>query len=236
MLNRPTLISATVLALGAIAVPLSATNGGNHAKHDRAMRDYVVTVENLTPAGSQPLSPPLVVVHNHHTRVWSPGTLASSVVAGVAEDANNGPAVAAFSSLPGVRSATTGVDVGASAAAPIGPGASQSYVVRGRPGDRLSLVSMLVNTNDGFTGLHGVRLRAGHTVSVRVNAYDAGSEMNNQLASHIPGPAGGSPFVRDPEGAVIQMHPGLVPGVGDIDTSVYGWTGPVAKITVAPKS
>ena len=165
MLNRPTILSATVLALGAIAVPLSATNSGNHGKHDRAMRDYVVTVENLTPAGSQPLSPPLVVVHDHHTRVWSPGTLASSVVAGVAEDANNGPAVAAFSSLPGVRSATTGVDVNASAAAPIGPGASQSYVVRGRPGDRLSLVSMLVNTNDGFTGL---QLAAQHDLEGRL--------------------------------------------------------------------
>ena len=43
-------------------------------------------------------------------------------------------------------------------------------------------------------------------------------------------------LVPQVSGVVLDQHPGLVPGVGDIDTSVYGWTGPVAKITVAPKS
>jgi hypothetical protein len=62
-------------------------------------------------------------------------------------------------------------------------------------------------------------------------AYDAGSERNNELATHIPGPCCNNPFVRDPEGALIGPHPGIA-GVGDLDPAVYSWTGPVAKITV----
>lgn len=225
-MKRPVVMTAAVLALGIAAVPLSANRS-------HGVREYAVTVENLTPAGSQPLSPPLLVVHSDRAHVWGVGEIATHPVAGLAEDADNGPAISAYGSLPGVRSAATGVDRGATAAAPIAPGASQTYVVRARPGDRLSLLSMLVNTNDGFTGLDALRLRDG-TVTVRARAYDAGSEVDDQLAAHIPGPAGGHRFVRNPEGAVITMHPGILPGVGDLDPAMYGWSGPVARITVAP--
>ena len=45
---------------------------------------------------------------------------------------------------------------------------------------------MLVNTNDAFTGLDSVKLRGGTHV-YEVGAYDAGTEVNNESASHIPG-------------------------------------------------
>jgi hypothetical protein len=92
---------------------------------------------------------------------------------------------------------------------------------------------MLVNTNDAFTGVDSLRLR-NRKVVIHARAYDAGSEKNNQLASHIPGPVGGNPFVRDPEGELIRMHPGIQPGVGDLDPAQHGWDGPVAKITITP--
>jgi hypothetical protein len=224
--KRPIALTAAVLSLGATAVPLAAT-------HAPTPRTYMVTVENLTPAGSQPLSPPLIVVHGDRADVWSVGDIASHPVAAIAEDANNAPAVNVLSSLRGVRSATTGIDTGATAPAPIGPGAKQTYAVRAHAGQRLSIVSMLVNTNDGFTGLDGLRLRHRGT-TVYANAYDGGSEVNNQLAATIPGPVGNAPFVRDPEGDVIRAHPGIQAGVGDLDPAVHGWTGPVAKITIAP--
>jgi hypothetical protein len=95
---------------------------------------------------------------------------------------------------------------------------------------RLSVVTMLVNTNDAFTGLDSYRL-SGDGAVLRRMAYDAGSERNNELAAFIPGPCCGNPFVRDPEGALIRMHPGIA-GVGDLDPAVYGWEEPVAKITI----
>ena len=54
--------------------------------------------------------------------------------------------------------------------------------------NRLSVLTMLVNTNDGFTGLDSLRLR-GHDDTRSVMAYDAGSEQNNEEIALIPGRA-----------------------------------------------
>jgi hypothetical protein len=193
---------------------------------DARAKQYRVTVENLTPAGSQPLSPPLLVVHANRADVWSVGDIASHGVAAIAEDANNSVLESALTGFPGVRSVSTG------AGDAIPPGGSGSYMVEteGRY-NRLTLLTMLVNTNDAFTGLDSLRLDSRRT-TLRTAAYDAGSEKNNQLRSHIPGPCCGNPFVRDPEGRVIGMHEGIVANRGDLDPAVYGWTDPVARITI----
>ncbi|MGH9248902.1 MAG: spondin domain-containing protein [Acidimicrobiales bacterium] len=67
-----------------------------------------------------------------------------------------------------------------------------------------TLLTMLVNTNDAFTGLDSMRLH-GRGDRVRTVAYDVGSERNNELARFIPGPCCNNPFVRDPEGALIAL-------------------------------
>ena len=115
-------------------------------------------------------------------------------------------------------------------AAPFGPGATSTFEFDARRGAHVSLVSMLVNTNDAFTGLDSVRLGNGTQV-YEVGAYDAGTEVNNENSSHIPGPVGNNPFVRDPEGGVIAHHEGIL-GVGDTDPAIIGWEGPVARITI----
>jgi hypothetical protein len=89
---------------------------------------------------------------------------------------------------------------------------------------------MLVNTNDAFTGLDGLRL-GGRGTTVATMAYDAGSERNNELAAFIPGPCCNNPFVRDPEGALIRPHDGIT-GVGDLDPAIYDWPEPAARITI----
>jgi hypothetical protein len=116
-------------------------------------------------------------------------------------------------------------------AGPGPPGASRTFTLQtdGRF-NRLSLVTMLVNTNDAFTGLDSLKLRGrGETHSTA--AYDAGSELNNELETHIPGPCCNNPFVRAPEGELIRHHPGIT-GVGDLDPALYGWSNPVARIEI----
>jgi Spondin_N len=211
-----------VLLVGVVAVPAVAAprDGG-----DSGARRWQVTVENLTPAGSQPLSPPLVVAHSSRADVWSVGTIANHGVAAIAEDANNTPLAEALPQVRGVDSVFT-VPGG-----PIPPGDSRSFEVetRGRF-ERLTLLTMLVNTNDAFTGLDSLRVR-GQGAVIETIAYDAGSERNNELAGFIPGPCCNNPFVRDPEGALIRPHPGII-GVGDLDPAVYGWPEPAARITI----
>jgi hypothetical protein len=214
------LFGLTVLVLvGVIAVPAGA------APQDGGAREWLVTVENLTPAGSQPLSPPLVVVHSQRADVWSVGTIANHGVAAIAEDANNAPLEQALPQVGGVETVFT-VPGG-----PIPPGGSRSFEVETRSRfDRLSLLTMLVNTNDAFTGLDS-RWIHGRGAVIDTIAYDAGSERNNELAAFIPGPCCNNPFVRDPEGALIRPHDGIT-GVGDLDPAVYDWPEPAARITI----
>jgi len=216
-----TRLLAILISLG-LAVGISAAT----ATADTAgASSWRVTVENLTPAGSQPLSPPLLAVHGKRVDVWSVGGIANHGVAAIAEDANNTVLESALGLVPGVRDVFTG------AGGAIPSGESRTYTVEGRAGrDRLTLLTMLVNTNDGFTGLDSLQLRGKRTVLHRM-AYDAGSERNNELRAFIPGPCCNNPFVRDPEGALIAPHAGIT-GAGELDPAVYGWDEPVARITI----
>lgn len=214
-------IAALAIAGGLAAVPAVADAGWG--RHSTAT--YRVTIEN-TNSGFQPLSPAGVAIHSRWADVWSVGAPASAAVAAIAEDANLAIFVETYSGVAGVRSSEA-------SPGPFGPGTEVSFEVEGRRNDRLSLVSMLVNTNDAFTGLDSVRL-GNRPVELEVGAYDAGTEVNNELASHIPGPVGGNPFVRDPEGGVVTPHPGIVGQPGGIDPGTYDWDDPVARITIEP--
>ena len=219
-----TLSLAALAVLAIAATPAYAAKAGNKVKSFT----YEITVENLT--AGQPLSPPLAVVHKKGFKVWKRGAIASHGVAAIAEDANNSVLESALANVKRVFSVET-ADVGG----PIAPGASATFTVttKGKY-NRLSLLTMGVNTNDMFTGVSSLRLhRIAKMRMLRTKAYDAGSEFNNQLMSHIPGPCCGNAMVRAPEGAdVIRVHPGIEDGVGDLTVAEHGWTGKVAKWTI----
>jgi len=117
------------------------------------------------------------------------------------------------------------------AGGPIPSGATRSFTVEtSGKFNQFSVVTMLVNTNDAFTGLDSLRLR-GHGSSRATMACDAGSERNNELKSHIPGPCCGNPFICDPEGCAHRPARGhhrprpAQPGL-------YDWNGAAARITI----
>jgi Spondin_N len=221
-MRRITWLTALVLGAAMLAVGPAA------ADDDGGAKTWRVTITNIAQPGTQPLSPPVVAVHSSKGDVWSVGDVASNGVAAVAEDAVNGPLLSALPQLEGFMSVTTGT------AAPIGPGSSASFeVVTKGSFNRLSIVTMLVNTNDAFTGLDSLRLR-GRGETRETMAYDAGSELNNELVSHIPGPCCNNPGVRAPEGQVIRPHAGILgpAGAGKLDPALYDWNGPVARIAI----
>ena len=222
------LLGLVTLATTALAVVPAAADDDGH--EGGATKTWRVTITNLTPPGpgepgSQPLSPPLFVVHSKQADVWGVGEIASHGIAAIAEDANNGPLEMALPAVQGVKTVFTG------AGGPIPSGATRSYTVEiSGAFNRLSVVTMLVNTNDAFTGLDTLRLH-GRGSSHETMAYDAGSERNNELKSHIPGPCCGSAFVRDPEGALIGPHEGIT-GRGQLSPALYDWEGAAARIAV----
>jgi hypothetical protein len=123
-----------------------------------------------------------------------------------------------------------------------------SFTIRGnRRADRLSFVSMLVCTNDGFTGIDSVKLPSarGDKVSKATNGYDAHTEINTEdYADIVPpcqsligddaGENDAGTGVSNPalaEGGVIRHHRGIQ-GTDDLDPAIHGWTDPVARIRI----
>lgn len=192
-------------------------------------RTYEVILENLTDdnggGAAQVLSPPVMASHNPSVRMWRRGKLASPELAAIAEDAINQPMVDLLNGASAVHEVVVGDGV-------IPPGTSARYEIQTVAGARrLSFATMLVNTNDAFTGTDALRLpRRGEKVYY-LKAYDAGSEENTELAEHIPGPCCGSPGMGIETSEKIHPHRGLT-GQGDLDVDTYGWKGPVAKLTV----
>jgi hypothetical protein len=198
---------------------------GNGEKADT----YEIIVENLTPAtgdgASQPFSPPILASHKGDFNLYQAGSPASDELAQVAEDAVSGPLVDMLHASNRVQAVAMGGGV-------ILPGGDMRLELEARPGSRnLSLVFMLVNTNDAFGGLDGVSLPATGEATYMVMAYDAGSELNTELATDIPGPCCGSPGAGTDEYEVVRYHEGIT-GEGDLDAATYGWEGAVAKVTI----
>lgn len=195
-----------------------------------AQTRYLVVVTNTT--AHQILSPPVVVIHGARADLFQVGKPANAGVTAIAEDADAAPLLEALAASSEVHDAVVGLGAGG----PLMPGASVVVEVTSPPGgfNRLSVIGMLVTTNDAFYGLDSYHLAGGpRSRSIEVPAYDAGSEANNESCDFIPGPPCGNPGVRataDAEG-FIHVHPGIS-GVGDLDPANWDWKNPVAHIRI----
>jgi len=201
--------------------PLSLAKG-----HSTAL--FELKLENLTPAtadgASQPFSPPVIASHGKF-RIFQPGKRAPKELAYIAEDAINGPMVERLSKSRKVFDVVEGDAV-------ILPGSSGTYMLELKHGyTYISVMAMLVNSNDAFTGKSGIKPPRKGSAEHYLWALDAGTEANTEKASDIPGPCCGSPEVRVPTHEKIRKHRGIK-GTGDLDPAIYGWRGPVAKLTI----
>ena len=175
------------------------------------MADFAVTVTNLTNA--QPLSPVAVIGHQAGFSVFAVGSPASPGLEELAEGGDNAALIAE-------ATADAAVVATGSGAAPIGPAGSETVTIsvfdRDRPDLLLSVSTMLVNTNDAFTGLNGFAVETmavGDVMTLNAIAYDAGTEADTEMAIHIPGPAGGGEgfnAARDDQADRVAMHSGVV--------------------------
>ena len=198
-----------------------------------ADQTFTVTLENLTvgtPTESgQIFSPALFITHTSSVSFVETGTAASEELRAIAEMGDNAP-------LSALAMGTEGVKDVQSAEGVLLPGASTSVMIDGgMDGWLLSFASMLVQTNDALVAGNSLSLfdeaGAPRTFTMDIMTYDAGTEENNELATHVPGPPfGGSE--QAVEGGVIMAHPGIT---GNADVGMeFGWMEPVARLSVAP--
>lgn len=202
-----------------------------------AVRDYDVTITNLT--AGQPFSPGVLVTHTRHASFFDVGARASEGLRLIAEDGSQSVAIAELTGRPGVLEV---VDVNAPIGQAGGPfPTARTFRIRAAANaNRLSLAVMLICTNDGFTGLDGVRLPGGFKPRTFYAAgYDAGTEANDERSTSvvdacfaigpIPGAADGN--ARTSTNGVVTHHPGIQGGA-DLMPSAHGWRDPVAQITI----
>lgn len=210
-----TALSATLLA-SLLSSPLALAGDTAH---------YKVTVTNVT--RGQTFTPILVASHkNKAFNLFTPGEPASSELAALAEGGDTGPLTLLLQANNRV------IDVIDSGAL-LEPGASVTVTVAARGAKQLTLASMLIPTNDSFIALNSVKApKPGKTVTYWSPGYDAGSEPNDELCIHIPGPVcGGEGNSLGSGEGYVHISAGIH-GIGDLLPALYDWRNPVAKITV----
>lgn len=188
-------------------------------------RNYSVTITNITKGIS--FTPFLVATHRRHVELFSLGKMASDHISRVAEGGD-------ISGLNMQLSESSHVHSTAASEALLAPGESVTIMIDGhRSFNKLSLISMLLPTNDTVVALLGKKLPKHGSVTYLANAYDAGSESNDEYCSSIPGPhCGGSPFSPEDDGeGYVYPSPGIH-GQGDLNSSDYQWDGAVAKVVI----
>ena len=231
--------AANILAAGVATVNCPVVSVEEMEMPPAVMQEFEVTLTNLTTgapaAGGQIFSPPIFVTHGHGFSIGASGEAASAELTALAETGNNMPLAELAMGSDAVGS------VVAFPAPPDGvvlPGASVSTMVTASSGmGYLSLATMLVQTNDGIVLGNSLPLfdEDGNPRSftmVDLISYDAGTEDNNELATHVPGPPFDGMERAPTEGGVIAPHPGIA-GTADVGAA-FGWTEPTASVTVSP--
>lgn len=209
-----------------------------------------IKVQNLTQ--NIHFTPLLVAAHSNNNHVFEVGMAASSSLQKMAEGGD-------ITALQQDLTAINANMVANPAAGLLAPGKStMTSLTTTDANNTLSLVGMILPTNDGFVGLDGWKIptQAG-TYSMYLNAYDAGTEANNEL---VVGSAAGAPGVLGIPGdptkksgtngtgvtnteavQVVHIHRGtlgddnLTGGKSDLTNTVHRWLNPVAKVTITVK-
>lgn len=194
---------------------------------------YEVSVINAT--NNQPISPVAVITHDDDYSAWTIGSTASTELEYIAEGGSNSQLIDSLDS----EDATAMSGKGA-----IGPGGKETIsITAGKSSQtRITVVGMLVNTNDGFSGINSVdvsSLDSGESMTLSARAYDAGTEINSESAGTMPGPAdGGEGFnaARSDSNNTVGYHGGVVTADDGLASSVldqsHRFDNPVMLVTI----
>jgi len=173
---------------------------------------FEVRLTNLTNA--QPMSPVAVIMHKSGFNNFMDGEVASQDLELLAEGGDN-------STLLSQAQAATEHVASGSTTGPVVPRAISDAVVLDVPTDdlsnlRLSVVTMLIHTNDAFTGSNAEdisNMTVGQSITINAPVWDSGTEANSELGTTMPGPdfnGEGFNAARDDMIDKVRIHQGVV--------------------------
>ena len=221
MLPRLTLLVALALAL---AIVFQAPSGPTEAQESSSLN---LTVRNLT--GSQPLTPPIAVVHEPGATLLPESAEDLDGLEALAEAGEQQTLAAALQEISGVKSVIRFDPP------PILPGQQSTISIPASTGDHVSVISMLACTNDAIAFGTVVIHESGTLPAMSSGqVFDAGTEDNDESEATVacfgmPGGGVSSPDTSDGEGT-ISVHAGIG-GEADL-TSAHGWSGPAMDLIV----
>lgn len=209
-------------------------------------QDLTISVTNLT-HGSH-FTPLLVSAHPATSHLFEIGAAASVNLQAMAE---GGSTTNLNTDLDGIA-ANSHNAVGLTA-----PGGSETFdLTTDEANTNLSVVGMVLPTNDGFVGLDSLTIPTTvGTYTYYLNAYDAGTESNDEIVNG-GGAVGVAGIPADPlamngssgtgvagmdSNATIHIHRGVIGdtnatgGASDLDSTIHRWLNPVARLVIEVK-
>lgn len=227
----------------ALAIGFTAAFGASVAQ----AATWDVSVTNLT--NGNHFTPLLLTAHDHDTHIFEVGMPASLPIEHMAECGHLNPLLATME--VGAIDADT---IANPAGGLLNPGDSTTAMLITSE-THLTVVAMVLPTNDAFLGLSQHIPSEAGTYTYYVNAYDAGTEGNDEVlmtsgacaytdSGMMPGAPGGDAGMNGTgvssadTNANIHVHRGVLGdtdamgGTSDLDSSIHRWQNPVAKITV----
>lgn len=197
--SRRAFLARSAGAASAVGLAQLGLVGGAAADSGQEGTTFTVRVENVSTEetaasggatiGAVPLSPGAYAVHSEPGPLFAAGEPAPDN--GLESLAEDGSPSALAESLDGRMDVTDGgafaTPVGADEPAPIGPGGAYEFSVEAAPGERLSLATMFVQSNDLFYAPEprGIGLFDGEEplsgdVTNALGLWDAGTEQNEE--------------------------------------------------------
>ena len=208
--------------------------------------DFDVEITNLT--NGIWFTPFLVAAHPDGSNLFESGQPASANLQAMAEGGDISGLSADVQGLGGMV-----VENPAAGLLPPGMTATAMMNTDGTSNTQLSVVAMLLPTNDAFAGLNAIAIpeEAG-TYVYNVNAYDAGTEANDEQltgggapgAPGMPADPGGQAGANGTGVAGADANPNVhihrntlgdtdpAGGASDLDSTVHRWLNPVIRVTV----
>ncbi|MDP7592551.1 MAG: spondin domain-containing protein [Litorilituus sp.] len=212
-------------------------------------KELDITITNLTQGLY--FTPIIAAAHTGDVQIFSAGEMASSELTALAEGGD-------VSGLVSVLTNGNANTIENPAMGLLAPTMSTNFMLTNDDANMyLSFSAMILPSNDGFVGVNRwVIPQESGTYTAYVNAYDAGTEANDEVrGSGVPGESGmpvppplqgligtnGTGVTMVEENTYVHIHRGnlgdsdMMAGKSDINNSVQRWLNPVAKLTVVVK-
>lgn len=229
-----------------IPLMVACDNNGSSTSVDEQLTSdnaqFSVSMVNLT--NNQPLSPVAVIAHSTGYHAFVDGETAGIELETLAEGGDNSQLLSSAQSNQYYLASASG-------SGPVPPQAAGETLTFSVPSDqltdlRVTLLTMLVNTNDAFTGLNAADLSnmaIGDVKQWNAPSWDSGTEGNTEASGTIPGPADTSPnkvgfdAARSDDIDRVRFHAGVVTSADGLSSSVldesHRFDNPTMRVSIS---